>query len=66
MTWKKSFFTNLSNLTINLSSAWFGAIIIVPNFSPLKNYLDLFILSYDILFGSIFFSLSVYIGKEFL
>jgi len=66
MTWKKSFYTSLSNLIINLSSGWFGAIIIVPNFSPIKNYSDLFVLGYDILFGSLFFSLSVYIGKKFL
>jgi len=53
-------------LVYGVHPRWFGAIIIVPNFSPIKNYSDLFVLGYDILFGSLFFSLSVYIGKKFL
>lgn len=50
----------LSGLSINLSAGWFGAILIVPNFSPIKTSADFLTLIYDFIFGTIFLGLTVW------
>ncbi len=64
MSWRIAFIRSLAGLTINLSSGWFGAIVIAPNFSPIKNLSDFLILIYDFIFGTIFLVLSVIIEKN--
>jgi len=34
--WLKAF----SGLSVNLSAAWFGAVLVFPNFSSINNYAD--------------------------
>lgn len=62
--WKKALFKALSGLTINLSSGWFGAILILPNFSPIKTWADFWVLIYNVVFGSIFLGISILIEKD--
>ena len=64
MSWKSAWRSALSGLTINLSSGWYGAIIILPNFSPVKTWADLGILLYNVIFGSIFLVLTVLVERS--
>lgn len=47
------FLTIVSDLFINLSAGWFGAIIILPNLFNLKSILNLAVLLTNLLFGII-------------
>ena len=58
--WLKAF----AGLTINLSAGWYGAVLILPNFSPIKTTADFLTLIYDLLFGTIFLVLSVWCEKN--
>lgn len=64
MNWKLAWLSALSGLSINLASGWFGAIVILPNFSPVKTWADFGVLLYNLVFGSIFLVTTVLIGKH--
>lgn len=64
MSWKLAWLNALSGLSINLASGWYGAIIILPNFSPVKTLADFWVLLYNAIFGSIFLVLTVFIEKH--
>ncbi len=64
MSWKSAWLSALSGLTINLSSGWFGAIVILPNFSPVKTLADFWVLLYNVVFGSIFLVVTVLIERS--
>ncbi|MEK7141468.1 MAG: hypothetical protein AAB800_02890 [Patescibacteria group bacterium] len=64
MSWKSAWLGALSGLSINLASGWFGAIVILPNFSPVKTLEDFWVLLYDAVFGSIFLVITVLIARN--
>ena len=64
MTWKSSWLRALSGLSINLASGWYGATVVLPNFSPIKTWADFGVLLYDIIFGTIFLVITVLIEKN--
>lgn len=49
----------ISDLLINLSAGWLGAVIIVPNFSREKGYKKFLILTTDLLAAILSLSLAV-------
>lgn len=64
MNWKSAWLSALSGLTINLASGWFGAIVILPNFSPITTTADFWVLFYNVIFGTIFLIFTVLIEKH--
>lgn len=60
MTWEVA----ISNLLINLSAGWFGAVLIIPNFSKEKGTKRLAILTGDILAAIVCLLLAVAIGGK--
>lgn len=63
-TWRSAWGKALSGLTINLSAGWFGAVLILPNFSPVQSLADFGVLTYNLVFGSIFLVLTVLLEKN--
>lgn len=59
-TWKSLF----SDLFVNLSAGWFGAALIVPTFSDSTLIGDLWILTYDLILGTLFLVLSYVLRKN--
>lgn len=53
-----NWFEILSDLFINLSAGWFGAVIIVPNFAGLNRSLNFLVLTVDVIFGMFFLVLA--------
>jgi hypothetical protein len=49
----KAWFSIVSDLLINLSAGWFGAVLIVPNFSEKKGIKRVMVLTTDILFATV-------------
>jgi hypothetical protein len=49
----KAWFSIASDLLINLSAGWFGAVLIVPNFSEKKGIKRVMVLTTDILFATV-------------
>jgi hypothetical protein len=64
MNWKSAWLTAFSGLSVNLASGWFGAILILPNFSPVQTLADFWVLLYNVVFGSIFLIITVLIEKH--
>lgn len=64
MSWKSAWLSAFSGLSINLASGWFGAIVILPNFSPVKTWGDFGVLLYNIVFGSMFLITTVLIERH--
>jgi len=54
----------LSGLSINLSAAWYGAVLIAPNFAPINSLFRASVLFYDIVFGTIFLYLAVMLERK--
>jgi hypothetical protein len=48
---KKILFSVLADFSINLAAGWFGAVIIVPNFSGINWPYNILILTADVLAG---------------
>lgn len=44
----------LSGISGNLSAGFFGLILIAPNFLPIKEFHDVFLLTTDVIFGIVF------------
>ena len=61
--WKLAWLRTLSALAVNLSSGWFAAVIIVPNFASINSLDNLIVLFYDLMFGTIFLLSGVWFEK---
>lgn len=62
--WKIAWLKTLSALTVNLSAGWFAAVIIVPNLSIINGLGNIAVLIYDLVFGSMFLLLGVWLEKK--
>ena len=49
----KIWFSIASDLLINLSAGWFGAVLIVPNFSQKRGIKKVMVLTTDVLFATV-------------
>jgi len=54
----------LSGLSVNLSAAWYTAVFIVPNFSGLNALSNIFILTMDIVLGTLCLWISFELEKK--
>lgn len=54
----------LSALSINISAAWFGVVIIAPNFWPLVGFKPLLLLTADIFAGTVFLIVTVRLERR--
>lgn len=50
---------NLSAPSVNMSAAWFGVVVVVPNFWPLGNLSSLMLLMFDLFAGILFLLITV-------
>ena len=48
----------LAALAVNLSAGWFGLVFIVPNFLPISGVRELWLLTVDLLAGTLFLWIS--------
>lgn len=58
MSGRKTWSLLISDLLINLSAGWFGAALIVPTFSNDSLTMNLWILTMDMLLGTLFLTMS--------
>lgn len=54
----------LSSLSINISAAWFGVVIIAPNFLPLEGLKSLLLLTADVSAGILFLIVTVRLERR--
>lgn len=63
---RKAFLKTLAGLCINLSAGWYGLVVIVPNFWPIKEFKDILVLTGNIFFGTLFLFFSFKLERKLL
>lgn len=63
---RKAIIKSLAGLSINLSAAWFGLVLVIPNFWPIKRWEEVWRLIIDSFCGILFLIISFRLEKELL
>jgi len=63
---KTALIKTLSTIASNLSSGWFGLILIAPNFLPIKGFSEIFLLTVNMVFGIVFLWIAYKLERHLL